>query len=126
MTKVFGFDLQWYRSFYSLFSFLLLDRKLTAFPGPFLQLQYRTPFTFPVFALLLKLLFCHSIIISSVFQVNGESVKARHIEAKTYFQQLSQMQRLFFIRVVRKLQFLNNFLIKPHFCRALARKNARL
>ena len=29
-------------------------------------------------------------------------------------------------RVVRKLQFLNNFLRKSHFCRALARKNARL
>jgi len=31
-----------------------------------------------------------------------------------------------YIRVVRKLQFLNNLLIKSHFCRALARKNARL
>jgi hypothetical protein len=30
------------------------------------------------------------------------------------------------IRVVRKLQFLNNFLRKLHFCRALARRNARL
>jgi TolB-like protein len=30
------------------------------------------------------------------------------------------------IRVVRKLQFLNNFLIKTHFCRALARKNTGL
>jgi len=30
------------------------------------------------------------------------------------------------IRVVRKLPFLNNFLIKTHFCRALARKNAGL
>ena len=29
-------------------------------------------------------------------------------------------------RVVRKLQFQNNFLLKTHFCRALARKNARL
>ena len=29
-------------------------------------------------------------------------------------------------RVVRKLQFPNNFLLKTHFCRALARKNARL
>ena len=27
--------------------------------------------------------------------------------------------------VVRKLQFQNNFLFKTHFCRALARKNAR-
>jgi len=30
------------------------------------------------------------------------------------------------IRVVRKLQFQNKFLLKTHFCRALARKNARL
>jgi len=29
-------------------------------------------------------------------------------------------------RVVRKLQFTNNFLIISHFYRALARKNARL
>ena len=31
-----------------------------------------------------------------------------------------------YIRVIRKLQFQNNFLLKTHFCRALARKNARL
>ena len=31
-----------------------------------------------------------------------------------------------FTRVVLKLQFQNNFLLKTHFCRALARKNARL
>ncbi|MCL2609072.1 MAG: hypothetical protein FWD94_04115 [Treponema sp.] len=29
-------------------------------------------------------------------------------------------------KVVRKLQFQNNFLLKTHFCRALARKNARI
>jgi hypothetical protein len=34
------------------------------------------------------------------------------------------MKRL--IKVVRKLQFPNNFLIKKHFCRALARKNEGL